>query len=36
MLDGASFYLFTGAQFGWMLAVSAIFAVNMIEYSYVR
>ena len=35
MLDGASFYLFTGAQFGWMLAVSAIFAVNMIEYSYV-
>ena len=35
ILDRASFYMFTGAQYGWMLAVSSIFATNMIEYSYV-
>ena len=34
ILDRASFYLFTGSQYAWMLAVSSLFATNMIEYSY--
>lgn len=34
VLDRASFYLFTGSQYAWMLAVSSLFATNMIEYSY--